>query len=237
VANLNRLTSNIMSKNLIGFVALLLFFSKFAYAQPDLMGYAEFLPDRYTSNFKKGVQSKLIGTATIEKQKMAVEMLLSQEAGNVSKYDGKKWMQIKSSGSAKLGSESVNVSLVQYYDLKTKLKIYEIDVDEEKTTQYEWRSIPKNLRFGDLVEVGSYKEKDKSGKLVGIGIVSYRLTQITNGYEFCQIESGKDLESDEHEIVEDCDQFTQDKKLTGQRVKVKIGKDTEIEVSGKSILR
>jgi hypothetical protein len=237
VANLNRLTSNIMSKNLIGFVALLLFFSKFAYAQTDRMSFAEFLPDRYTANFKKGVESKLIGTAVIEKKKMAAEMLLSQDAGSVSKYDGKQWMQIKSSGSAKLGSESVNVSLVQYYDLNTKLKIYEVNVDEEKTTQYEWRSIPKYLRFGDLVEVGSYKEKDKSGKLVGIGIMSYRLVQITNGYEFCQIESGKDLESDEHEVVEDCDQFTQDKKLSGQRLKVKIGKDSEIEASGKSILR
>ena len=226
-----------MSKNLIGFLALLMFFPKFAYAQPDLIGYAEFLPDRYTANFKKGVQSKLTGTAIIEKQKMVVEMSLSQEAGSVSKYDGKQWIQVKSSGSAKLGSESVNVSLIQYYDLKTKLKIYEINVDEEKTTKYEWRSIPKYLRFGDLVEVGSYKEKDKSGKLVGIGIMSYRLVQQTNGYEFCQIESGKDLESDEHEIVEDCDQFTQDKKLTGQRVKVKISKDSEIEASGKSILR
>jgi hypothetical protein len=237
VMNLQLSMRNFIFKKHLGFLPILLLFSQFAPAQSDLMGYAEFMPDRYTSNFKKGVQSTLFGSVLIDNEKISVKMLFNQKTGVVSKFAGKQWIKVGISGKAKFGSESVDVSLIQLYDPETKLKMYEIDVKDMKTKQFVWNSLPKLLPLGELLEVGSFAEKDNDGKLINMGKMSYKLARIENGFEFCQIDSGKDLETGESELIEDCDQFSLDKKLTGLSVKVKLGKDTEVFVSGKSVLR
>ena len=164
-------------------------------------------------------------------------MLFTQKAGIVVKFAGKQWIKVDISGKVKLGLESVNVSLIQLYDPETKLKMYEIDVKDKMTKQFVWNSLPKLLPLGELLEVGSFTEKDNDGKLINMGKMSYKLVRIKNGFEFCQIDSGKDLETGENELVEDCDQFSLDKKLTGFRIKVKLGENTELFASGKSVLR
>ena len=219
------------------FLSLLLLFSQFTSAQSDLMGYAEFMPDQYTSNFKKGVRWKIIGSGQIDNKKISVDMLITQKAGIVGKFAGKQWIKVGISVKTKFGSESVDVSLIQLYDLETKLKMYEIDVKNKMTKQFIWNSLPKLLSLGELLEVGSFTEKDNDGKLINMGKMSYKLVRIENGFEFCQIDSGKDLETGENEFVEDCDQFSLNKKLTGSRIKVKLGENTEFFVSGKSVLR
>ena len=224
-------------KKLLVFLSLLLLFSKFTSAQSDLMGYVEFMPDQYTSNFKKGVRSKIIGSALIDNNKISVNMLFTQKAGIVVKFADKQWIKVDISQKVKLGLESVNVSLIQLYDPETKLKMYEIDVKDKMTKQFVWNSLPKLLPLGELLEVGSFTEKDNDGKLINMGKMSYKLVRIKNGFEFCQIDSGKDLETGENELVEDCDQFSLDKKLTGFRIKVKLGENTELFASGKSVLR
>ena len=93
------------------------------------------------------------------------------------------------------------------------------------------------MTLGELLEVGSFTEKGNSGKLIGIGNMSYKLVRLENGFEFCQIDSGKDLETGDNELVEDCEQFSPDKKLIGSSVKVKLGEGTEFFVSGKSFIR
>jgi hypothetical protein len=228
---------NFILKMSLGFLSLLLFFSQLASAQSELMAYADFMPDRYTSNFKKGVQSKLVGSGLIDNEKVSVNMSFIQKAGIVGKFAGRQWIKVGVSGNAKVGSESADISLTELYDPETKLKMYEIDVKDKKTKQFVWNSLPKLLPLGELLEAGSFTEKDNDGKLIKIGKISYKLVRIANGFEFCHIHSGKDLETGMNEFVEDCDQFSIDKKHTGFRAKVNLGEDAELLVSGKSVLR
>ena len=228
---------NFVLKKLLSFLSLFLLSSQFAYAQPELMGYAEFMPAHYTSNFKKGVQSTLTFGVLIDNEKINVKLFFNQKAGVIGKYAGSQWIKVGTSLKGKIGSESVDILLIQLYDPETKLKIYEIDVKDKKTKQFVWNSLPKLLPSGELLEVGSFTEKDNDGKIINMGTMSFRLVRITNGFEFCNIDSGKDLETGMNELVEDCDQFSLDKKHTGFRGKVKLGEDTEILVSGKSVLR
>jgi len=227
----------IFSRKHISFLYLFLLFSQFASAQSELMDYAEFMPDRYTSNFKKGVQSKFVGSGLIDNEKVSVSGSFIQKTGVVGKFAGKQWIKVGISGKAKFGSESGDVSLIQLYDPETKLKMYEIDVKDKKTTQFVWNSLQKLLPLGELLEVGSFTEKDNDSKLIKMGKISYKLVRIEKGFEFCEIDSGKDLETGESELIEICDQFSLDKKLTGFRVKLKIGEDNEFLISGKSVLR
>ena len=104
-------------KTRLSFIALLLCFFQFAYAQSELIDYAEFLPDRYTSNFKRGFKATLIGSGTIDKEKISVNMSITQDAGVVGSFAGKQWVKVNSSGKAKLGSESANISMLQLYDI------------------------------------------------------------------------------------------------------------------------
>jgi len=229
---------NFVLKKLFSFLSLLLLSSQFAYAQPELMGYAEFMPDRYTSNFKKGVQSKLVGSGLIDNEKVIVEMLFIQKAGIVGEFAGRQWIKVGVSLNGKIGSVSEDVSITQLYDPETKLKIYEIDVKDKKTTQFVWNSLPKLLPLGELLEAGSYTEKDNNGKLINTGKILYRLVRITNGFEFCEVDSSKDLKTGINVLVEACDQFSLDKQHTGFKVKFKlVGEDFEFLASGKSVLR
>lgn len=228
---------NFVLKKLLSFLSLLLLSTQFAHAQPELMGYAEFMPAQYTSNFKKGVQSALVGSALMDNEKINVKLFFNQKAGVIGKYAGSQWIKVGASMKGKLGSEPVDISLIQLYDPETKLKMYEIGVQDKRIKQFVWNSLPKLLPLGELLEVGSFTEKDNDDKLVNMGTMSYILTRIANGFEFCQINSGKDLETGMNELAEDCDQFSLDKKHTGFRAKVKFGEDIEILVSGKSVLR
>jgi hypothetical protein len=45
------------------------------------------------------------------------------------------------------------------------------------------------------------------------------------------------LETGESEVIEECDLFSVNKKLTGARSKVKIGDSTDLMIVGKSTLK
>ena len=123
------------------------------------------------------------------------------------------------------------------YDLKSKLKTYELLLEEETAKKYEWKNIPSLLTLGQAVEAGSYTETNNEGKVISTAKISYLITKIKNGYEFCEIENAQNLETGEAEILEDCDLFSDSKKLTGSRSKVKIGDGTDFLLLGKSVLK
>jgi hypothetical protein len=91
--------------------------------------------------------------------------------------------------------------------------------------------------LGQAVEVGSYKETNNKDKLISTAKISYLITKIKNGYEFCEIENIQNLETGESEVIEECDLFSVNKKLTGARSKVKIGDNTDLMIVGKSTLK
>ena len=127
---------NFVLKKLLSFLSLLLLSTQFAHAQPELMGYAEFMPAQYTSNFKKGVQSALVGSALMDNEKINVKLFFNQKAGVIGKYAGSQWIKVGASMKGKLGSEPVDISLIQLYDPETKLKMYEIGVHIADVSYY-----------------------------------------------------------------------------------------------------
>ena len=183
------------------------------------------------------MHSNLDGAGKVDGEKISLNFRIKQDVGEVSTYKKKQWIKVKISADGLFGDSAFNLTLVHLYDLKSKLKMYEIIVEDETVKKFEWKTIPSLLTSGQAIEVGSYTETNKEGKVISTSKISYLVKKIKNGYEFCEIENIKNLETGESEIIEDCDLFSDAKKLTGSRSKVKIGDGTDFFLLGKSVLK
>lgn len=226
-----------VSKSAAFFFLATFFLVPIAYSQTEKIKYSDFLPLAYTSNFKKSVQTNFDGVGKVDGEKISTNFLTKQDAGVLSSFKNKQWTKVKISANGLYGDASFNVTLVHLYDLKSKLKTYEIFVEDETTKKYEWKIIPTLLTLGQAVEVGGYKETNNKDKLIATANISYLITKIKSGYEFCEIENIQNLETGESEVIEECDLFSNEKKLIGARSKVKIGNSAEFLVVGKSTLK
>jgi hypothetical protein len=219
-------------------LALSFFLVSNSYPQTEKIRYSDFLPLNYTANFKKSVHTNFEGTGKVDGEEISISIRLKQEVGVLSKFKNKQWTKVKTSGDLLAGDAAVNETIVALYDLKSKLQIYEIYVEDESVKKFEWNKIPSYLTLGQAVDAGSYTETDKDGKVVSNAKISFLITKIKNGYEFCQIEYINKLETSESGTSESCDLFSISKELTGSRVKAKIGANIELSVvAGKIIIK
>ena len=219
-------------------LALSFFLVSNSYPQTEKIRYSDFLPLNYTANFKKSVHTNFEGTGKVDGEEISISIRLKQEVGVLSKFKNKQWTKVKTSVDGLAGDAAVNETLVALYDLKSKLQIYEIYVEDESVKKFEWNKIPSYLTLGQAVDAGSYTETDKDGKVVSNAKISFLITKIKNGYEFCQIEYINNLETSESGTSESCDLFSISKELTGSRVKAKIGANIELSVvAGKIIIK
>jgi hypothetical protein len=222
----------------VAFVFLVTFFLvPIAYSQTEKIKLSDFLPLAYTSNFKKSVQTNFEGVGKVDGEKISANFLAKQDVGVFSNFKNTQWIKVNISANGIFNDASFIFTLVHFYDLKSKLKMYEISVDDETVKKFEWKTIPVFLTLGQAVEVGSYKETNNKDKLISTAKISYLITKIKNGYEFCEIENIQNLETGESEVIEECDLFSVNKKLTGARSKVKIGDNTDLMIVGKSTLK
>ena len=218
-------------------LALSFFLVSNSYSQTEKIRYSDFLPLNYTANFKKSVHTNLEGIGKVDGEEISISFRIQQEVGVLSKFKNKQWTKVKISADALYGDAAVNLTLVHLYDLKSKLKTYEILVEDESVTKFEWNKIPSYLTLGQAVDAGSYTETNKDGKVISNAKISFLITKIKNGYEFCQIEYINNLETSESGTSEDCDLFSISKELTGSRSKVKIGANTEFSFAGKITIK
>ena len=235
-------------------LALSFFLVSNSYSQTEKIRYSDFLPLNYTANFKKSVHTNFEGTGKVDGEEISISLRLKQEVGVLSKFKNKQWTKVKTSVDGLAGDAAVNETLVALYDLKSKLQIYEISlvsghlikqdgtdeiyVEDESVKKFEWNKIPSYLTLGQAVDAGSYTETDKDGKVISNAKISFLITKIKNGYEFCQIEYINNLETSESGTSEGCDLFSISKELTGSREKAKIGANIELSVvAGKIIIK
>lgn len=219
-------------------LALSFFLVSNSYSQTEKIRYSDFLPLNYTANFKKSVHTNFEGTGKVDGEEISISLRLKQEVGVLSKFKNKQWTKVKTSVDGLAGDAAVNETLVALYDLKSKLQIYEIYVEDESVKKFEWNKIPSYLTLGQAVDAGSYTETDKDGKVISNAKISFLITKIKNGYEFCQIEYINNLETSESGTSEGCDLFSISKELTGSRAKAKIGANIELSVvAGKIIIK
>lgn len=219
-------------------LALSFFLVSNSYSQTEKIRYSDFLPLNYTANFKKSVHTNFEGTGKVDGEEISISLRLKQEVGVLSKFKNKQWTKVKTSVDGLAGDAAVNETLVALYDLKSKLQIYEIYVEDESVKKFEWNKIPSYLTLGQAVDAGSYTETDKDGKVISNAKISFLITKIKNGYEFCQIEYINNLETSESGTSEGCDLFSISKELTGSREKAKIGANIELSVvAGKIIIK
>jgi hypothetical protein len=226
-----------LAKKVAFYIALFFFIVPVSYSQTEKIKYSDFLPFNYTSNFKKSVNSNLDGSGKVDGEKISLNFRIKQDVGEVSTFKKKQWIKVTISADGLFGDAAFNLTLVHLYDLKSKLKMYEIIIDDETVKKFEWNTIPSLLTSGQAIEAGSYTETNKEGKVISNAKISYLVKKIKNGYEFCEIENIKNLETGEAEVIEDCDLFSDDKKLIGSRSKVKIGEGTDFLLLGKSVLK
>jgi hypothetical protein len=219
-------------------LALSFFLVSNSYPQTEKIRYSDFLPLNYTANFKKSVHTNFEGTGKVDGEEISISIRLKQEVGVLSKFKNKQWTKVKTSVDGLAGDAAVNETLVALYDLKSKLQIYEIYVEDESVKKFEWNKIPSYLTLGQAVDAGSYTETDKDGKVISNAKILFLITKIKNGYEFCQIEYINNLETSESGTSEGCDLFSISKELTGSREKAKIGANIELSVvAGKIIIK
>ena len=146
---------------------------------------------------------------------------------------GKDWLGVPLTGSVLAEKEKLDLRFLDLYDSKTLQLQHSIDLSNETTTSYQWTNVPRSMRLGQRLRVGTVMEKDLSGKILSTGDVEFFLSKFGDGFEFCTIEISKNEESKEQEMTKDCDRFDSNKRIVGTSIEVNLGSQSVTTATGK----
>lgn len=143
------------------------------------------------------------------------------------------WIGVLMTGDVIFGDEKSSSTMLDLYDTKTKLLAYSIDLEDEETTKYEWKKLPKLMKSGHSLKTGKTKKTTQDGKLISTSEISYKLKAVNQGYEFCTIEQEIVLESKEKNITTECDVFDSKKNIVGHNIDIMVGNQYVLRAIGR----
>lgn len=191
----------------------------------------------YIKNYTNNFTNKYKFSYDIELTENGVtgsgKMLARVSNGKDVKKFKQDWIGVLNTADIILGNEKVSASMLDLYDTKTKLLTYSIDMDGEEVTKYEWKNLPNSMKPSQVSKIGKTKKTSSKGKLISTSEISYKLSLIPQGYEFCTIEEEIELESKEKSITTDCDVFDSQKKIVGSNINIIIGNQYVLKGRGK----
>jgi hypothetical protein len=199
----------------------------------EMIEIAPFRVSGYTKGFTKGfdvsVEMKMMEAGQIAKATMTIQQL----PGKPTKKLGGDWIGVPLAGSMMIEKEKLDVRFLDLYEPTTLQLKHSIDLSDESMSSYEWTSVPRSMRLGQKLKVGTVTEKDSSGKTLSSGDVEFILSKFNDGFEFCTLETVKNIESKEQEITKDCDRFDSNKRIVSTSIEVKLGPQSITSGTGK----
>lgn len=191
----------------------------------------------YTNGFSRGFDLRVDMQISDSGQVTKAVMNIQQGTGKPTKRFGQDWTGVQVTGDTIIREEKMEVRFLDLYNPKTKLLQHSIDLDGETVTSYQWINPPKSMQAGQKLKVATVSEKDQTGKTVLSGDVEFLLAKAAKGFEFCTIETTKNTDTSEREIVKTCEQFDSNKKITGLAYEVRLGSHSVTTGTGKIRLK
>jgi hypothetical protein len=189
----------------------------------EMIEIAPFRVAGYTNGFTKGfdvsVEMRMMEAGQVTRFMMTIRQL----PGKPTKRLGNDWLGVPLSGSVVLEREKIDVSSLDLYDSYTLQLQHSIDLSDDSMSSYQWANVPTSMRLGQRLKVGTVTEKDSSGKTLSSGDIDFVLSKFGDGFEFCTIETVKNIESKELEMTKDYDRFDSSKRIVGTSIEVKLG--------------
>jgi hypothetical protein len=146
---------------------------------------------------------------------------------------GKDWISVLYESETIANNEKVSLKMMDLYDLKTKNIAFTIDLNDDEITKYDWLKQPKLMKPGESVTVGKSIKRSTDKKIISSSEISYRLSVIPQGFEFCTIDKEIHLASKDNSVISDCDLFDKQKKLIGNRLEIKTNNRLTLKGAGK----
>ena len=204
---------------------------------PRSIEVGQYLARAYTDNFTRSVEYLLSGEAQTPSGAMKTIVSGSQKPGKRIARFGQEWTVVEETGLLIIGSERIDSTHQYFHDPRTGLPGYKVDQEDESLGRYEWTQVPQRLTVGESVVAGKLTETNKDGKLVAVGLVWLRATEVKEGLEFCQIESMIEAESGDKRMTEDCTTFDAARRPVATRASIEIDAKPILQASGTIRLR
>ncbi len=189
-----------------------------------------FLPYAYTSGFTKGIEYSFALSGESGSLVINGHMTYQQDAGQKVKKFGKDWIGTPQKGSIKILEDNSNIDGLDLYDIKSKLKIFSIDLTDGQITQYVWKKTPSKMKNGETIAVARTTKRTADGKILETGTLEWSFLVASTGYEFCEIEKSIDKKSKEESASRDCSVFDKSKQLVGGYIEIFL--DQGVKISG-----
>jgi hypothetical protein len=187
----------------------------------------------YTNGFSRGFDLKVDMQISDSGQVTKAVMNIQQGTGQPTKRFGQEWIGVPLTGSMVIQKEKIEVRILDLYDPKTKQLQHSIDLSDVTVTSYQWVNIPKSMQPGQKVKVGSVIQTDQAGKPISSGDVEFSLAKVASGFEFCKIETTRNIETKELDMTRDCDQFDSRKNIIGSAFELRLGTQSVASGAGK----
>lgn len=196
----------------------------------------------YYSNYSNNFSLKFKYTFDVELHQKDLKnigkILLNISEGKTINQFGKEWIGVSNESQMIVNDEKIILRMVDLYDIKTKFISFTIDLDDNEITKYEWSKKPKFMKSGESLVVGRSTKRSSDQKLISSSEISYRLSVLPQGYEFCTIDKETELATKEKSVTFDCDLFDKQKKLIGNRLEVQTNNQqllkgiSKVEIEG-----
>jgi hypothetical protein len=199
----------------------------------EMIEITPFTAAHYTNSFTRGLDGNLEVKVSEAGQVKKARMTIQQFPGKPTKRFGSDWLGVTSAGIMISGEEKIDVRFLDLYDPKSLQIQHSIDLSDDSVSSYQWTKFPSSIRSGQKVKVGNLIQKDSSGKTLSSGDVEFILSKLSDGFEFCTIETMIGTKTKGKEINKECIRFDSSRRIIDASIWIKSGPDSITTGSGK----